>query len=222
MNNSITMKNCITINNKIYTGSGILILYFNNNNSKDCKNINFILCRNKKYKRYEDFGGQFEKSLLQDNNGQNQNYDEQIGNEYLKQSAIREVSEESKLLFEINNISLNLYIDVNRYHNIGEYYTYYRCYLLPIKYDDINIIEKYDENSIIIDDEINDCHYKETDKIKIINYNEIFKYKLNTRLFKVFKRNCFNKFLIKELNNYQKNISLAKSSVIPTLNTIKI
>lgn len=147
----------IIMDKKIYSGSGALIMVYQNKPTLDAK---FVFFRNSSNGKYADLGGKIDP-LRSDK------YDKDI----LFTNAKKESEEESIKLFTLNN-ALTDFIDIETNK------THYRVYLYLLKIPNVNLLSKYYNvnRSIMLEDSIMSSKesYTETDNLVLIDYNTFF------------------------------------------------
>lgn len=153
----------VKIDNKIYTGSGSLIMIIDKKNPSRPK---FMLFKDPKTKQCQDLGGRIDDPNTI------------IDGSILFNNAKKETIEESMNLIQLENSSEH-YVDIQS--TLDD--TYYRCYLYFIQVDDINQIKSlFDHNKYqVLDNYINNFNesYRELDNIVLFDYYNFIK-KLDT------------------------------------------
>lgn len=153
----------VSINNKVYSGSGALIMCVEGGKTLD--SVKFVLFRNSTGSgTYQDLGGKIDKPSA------GTNVDEKI----LFTNAQKESKEESILLIDIKTKS-NMFVDIESTTNN----TYYRVYLYLVVVNNLSDLERmYEENKLNMMSNYSgnfDESYRETDKIGFFDYTSFVK-----------------------------------------------
>lgn len=149
----------VKIDNKTYSGSGVLLIVKNKNNNKNY----FALFKSTLTHKYDDLGGKIDRKFI-DNE------------KVLSENSIKEALEESIELCDIKT-ETDKYVDIHS--NIND--TYYRVYLYKLEDTSNNInklMEKYNDNMVLSRTKLLSDDYHETNDMQLFD-TELFKYKLD-------------------------------------------
>lgn len=160
----------ISFNNKVYSGSGALIIVKSNKSNKstfDLSEANFLLFRDSKTNQYEELGGKIDNPLNTNNTKS------PIDKTILFNNAAKEANEESMTLITLTNES-KYFVDIESQDNN----TYYRAYLYVITVDDpknINIMFEQNKLGIYKYSDYFDESYREMNSVDLFDCKTFIK-----------------------------------------------
>lgn len=147
----------LRMNNKIYSGSGALIIVFEKHTLFNFNNAKIILFKDSKNNQYQETGGKIDISFV----------NKSINKDTLFENSRKETEEESLKLFYLNKES-PYFVEIESTTDN----TFYRVYLYLFEMENSNqLTNLYDENRKQILDYRYSKEYMETDKLTLFDFN---------------------------------------------------
>ncbi len=153
----------VKIDEKVYSGSGSLIIVIQKNKPITIENAKIILFRDVKTSQYQDLGGKIDNPSLN-------KLSPSINKDILFENSKKETHEESMCLFEIKSKTGNFLDIESQVDNV-----YYRIHLYVIRVDNINQLPAlFEQNKLKIMEEYSGVYkhnesYRETDDLKLFD-----------------------------------------------------